>query len=223
VGTCTGRSLGVPPLSASSVTLFSSLSHLATTAQLGNRRLKQDKVSARLARVEPDDRTTLCGECETFRLAIQIAQPPRIEQRSSAATHRKIIEPRNRAGLVTEQIEAAIRTDLEVTEVGAGCGQCLVGTPDCESNEPVVASFDRPPLAARDRECGGPNSMSAAGFFSLATSKFPPGSSTTPSPRDPFGSDHACAISPRPSTTRSINATASNALRLMSSTRGGVS
>jgi len=29
----------------------------------------------RLARVEPDDRTTLRGECETFRLAIQIAEP----------------------------------------------------------------------------------------------------------------------------------------------------
>ena len=35
----------------------------------------------------------------------------------------------------------------------------------------------------------------AAGFFSLATSKCPPGSSTVPSPRDPFGSDHARAIS----------------------------
>jgi hypothetical protein len=35
--------------------------------QLRNRRLEQDKVSARLARVEPDDGTTLCGECETFR------------------------------------------------------------------------------------------------------------------------------------------------------------
>ncbi len=33
----------------------------------------------------------------------------------------------------------------------------------------------------------------------------PPGSSTIPSPRDPFGSDHARAISPRPSTARSID------------------
>jgi hypothetical protein len=47
--------------------LLSSLPHLATAAQLRNRRLEQDKVSARLARVEPDDGTTLCGECETFR------------------------------------------------------------------------------------------------------------------------------------------------------------
>jgi hypothetical protein len=28
---------------------------------------------------------------------------------------------------------------FEVTEVGAGFGQCLVGEPDCESNEPVIA------------------------------------------------------------------------------------
>ena len=39
--------------------------------------------------------------------------------------------------------------------------------------------------------------MRAAGFFSLATSKCPPGSSTIPSPRDPFGRT-ACAISPAP-------------------------
>ena len=67
------------------------------------------------------------------------------------------------------------------------------------------------------------NSMKAAGFFSLATSKCPPGRSTVPSPRDPFGSDHARAISPRPSTARSIDATTFNASGSMSSTRGGVS
>ena len=65
--------------------------------------------------------------------------------------------------------------------------------------------------------------MNAAGFFSLTTSKCPPGSSTTPSPRDPFGSDHARAILLRPSTARSIDATTFNALGSMSSTRGGVS
>jgi hypothetical protein len=47
--------------------------------------------------------------------------------RSASATRREIIEPRNRGRLVTEQIEAAIRTYLEVTEVGAGFGQCLIG------------------------------------------------------------------------------------------------
>src|SRR6516165_2561539 len=41
-------------------------------------------------RVEPDDLTTLCGERETFRLAIQIAEPPRIKERDSAATCREI-------------------------------------------------------------------------------------------------------------------------------------
>ena len=80
-----------------------------------------------------------------------------------------------------------------------------------------------PRTKPRDRECGGPNSMKAAGFFSLATSKCPPASSTTPSPRDPFGSDHARAILPRPSTARSIDATTLNALGSISSTRGGVS
>src|SRR5262249_46797245 len=106
-------------------------------------------ISARLARVESDDCTTLCGECETFRLAIQIAEPPRIKERSGATTRWEIIEPRNREGLVTEQIEATIRTYFEVAEVGAGFGQCRVGKPDCESNEPVVPFFNRPPLAIR--------------------------------------------------------------------------
>jgi hypothetical protein len=32
-----------------------------------------------------------CGECETFRLAIHIAKPPRIEERSGTASGREII------------------------------------------------------------------------------------------------------------------------------------
>jgi hypothetical protein len=68
--------------------------------------------------VEPDDRTTLRGECETFRLAIQIAEPPRIKECSGAATRREVIEPRNPGGLVTEQIETTIRTYFEVTATG---------------------------------------------------------------------------------------------------------
>ena len=104
--------------------------------------LKQHEVSARFASVEPDDRMTLCGKCETFRLAIQIAEWPRIAERRGATPRREIIEPRERGGLVTQQIEAAIRTYSEVTEVGAGFGQCLVGKPDCESNEPMSAFSD---------------------------------------------------------------------------------
>src|SRR5262245_50351640 len=65
-----------------------------------------------------------------------------------------------------------IRPYFEVTEVGAGFGQGLVGKPDCESNEPVVPflighrspSASAPPRTKpRDREPGGPNSMKAAG------------------------------------------------------------
>ena len=63
-------------------------------------------------------------------------------------------EPCNRGGLVTEQIKVTIRTYFEVTEVGAGFGQCLVGTPDCESNKTVVPFFDRPPLAGRQCAAG---------------------------------------------------------------------
>jgi hypothetical protein len=40
------------------VTLFRVRFPLATVAQRRNRRVKQDEVSARLARVKPDDRTT---------------------------------------------------------------------------------------------------------------------------------------------------------------------
>ena len=52
------------------VTLFRRRLPLATAAQLSYGRLEQDEVSARLARVKPDDRTTPRAECETFRLAI---------------------------------------------------------------------------------------------------------------------------------------------------------
>ena len=131
------------------VTLFRLRLRLATAAQLRYRRVKQDEVSARLARVKPDDRTTQRGERETFRLAIQIAEPPRVKEASSPPTRRELIEPRNRGRLVTEKIEAAVGTDLEVTEVRAGFGQCLVGTPDRESNEPMVPFLNRPTLAVR--------------------------------------------------------------------------
>jgi hypothetical protein len=65
--------------------------------------------------------------------------------------------------------------------------------------------------------------MKAAGFFSLATSKCPPGSSTAPSPRDPFASDHARAISLCPSTARSIDADQDRARDMLadSSARSG--
>src|SRR6516164_8089329 len=102
------------------VALFRLCLPLGTAAQRRNRRVKQDEVSARLARVKPDDRTTQRGECETFRLAIEIAEPPCLEERRGPATRWQVIEPRNRRRLVTEKIEAAVRTDLEVTEVGAG-------------------------------------------------------------------------------------------------------
>ena len=59
--------------------------------------------------------------------------------------------------------------------------------------------------------------------FGPIADKCPPGNSTTPSPRDPFGSDHARAISLRPSITRSMDETARSVSRSMSSTRGGVS
>src|SRR6516162_6013059 len=131
------------------VTLFRLRLPLATAAQLRYRRVKQDEVSARLARVKPDDRTTQRGECETFRLAIEIVEPPCLEEPSSPPTRWELIEPRNCGRLVTEKIEAAVRTDLEVTEVSTGFGKCLVWKPEREGNESVVASFDRPPLAIR--------------------------------------------------------------------------
>jgi hypothetical protein len=133
------------------VTLFRLRLPLATAAQRRNRRITQDEVSARLARVEPDDRTTQRGECETFRLGIQIAELPRLEDSRSPATRRQVIEPRNRGRLVTEKIEAAVQADLEVTEVGAGFDKCFVWTLDREGNEAVAAFVNRPPLAVRQR------------------------------------------------------------------------
>ena len=110
------------------VTLFRLGLPLATVAQRRNRWVKQNDVSARLARVKPDDRTTQRGECETFRLAIEIAEPPCLEESRSPPTRWQVIEPRNRRRLVAEKIEAAVRADLEVTEVGAGFGKSLVWT-----------------------------------------------------------------------------------------------
>ena len=98
---------------------------------------------ARLARIEPDDRMTLCGECEPFRLAIQIAEPPRIKERSAAAARREIIEPRNSGGFVAEQIEATIGTNFEVTEVGAGLASILSPLHE-HSEEGVAKLFGRP-------------------------------------------------------------------------------
>ena len=49
----------------------------------------------------PTHRMTLRGECETLRLAVQIAEPPCIKECSVAATRREISEPGNRGGLVT--------------------------------------------------------------------------------------------------------------------------
>src|SRR6516162_7360533 len=131
------------------VALFRLCLPLATAAQRRNRRVKQDEVSACLARVKPDDRTTQRGECETFRLAIEIAEPPCIKEPSCPPTRWELIEPRNRGRLVTEKIEAAVRTDLEVTEISTGFGKCLVWEPDCEGNESVVAFVNWPPLAVR--------------------------------------------------------------------------
>jgi hypothetical protein len=42
-------------------------------------------------RVSSPTITTLCGEGETFWLAIQIAEPPRIKKGGGAATRREII------------------------------------------------------------------------------------------------------------------------------------
>jgi hypothetical protein len=106
-----------------------------------NGRLQQEKISPRLARIESDDRMTLCGEGETFRLAIQIPKLPHIKELRSATTRREIVEARNGGGLVTQQIERTIRTYFEVAEVDAGFGQSPIGTPDCESNEPMVPLF----------------------------------------------------------------------------------
>ena len=131
------------------VALFRLCLPLATAAQRRNRRVKQDEVSACLARVKPDDRTTQRGECETFWLAIEIVEPPCLEEPSSPPTRWELIEPRNCGRFVTEKIEAAVRADLEVTEVGAGFGKCLVWTPDRESYESVMPILNGPPLAIR--------------------------------------------------------------------------
>jgi hypothetical protein len=71
--------------------------------QLGNPGL-QKAISARLARIDPDDRMTC---------AVNVT-PPGLPSRSPS---RAIAED-----FVTQQTEATIRTNFEVIEVGAGLG-----------------------------------------------------------------------------------------------------
>ena len=102
---------------------------LCTDARRRNRRLQQNEIPARLSRVEPDNRAPVCSECKTFRFAIEIAKDPRIKERSSSTSRGEIVDPCNRGGLVTEQIEATVWPHFEVTEVGAGFRQYFVGKP----------------------------------------------------------------------------------------------
>jgi hypothetical protein len=74
-----------------------------------NRRLRQNQISARLARVEPDDRTILCGECETFRLAIQIAEPTCVNKCSRTAAGLKMSDGRNRGASILDCSGKAVR------------------------------------------------------------------------------------------------------------------
>src|SRR5688572_24106721 len=75
-------------------------------------RLQQEKISPWLARIESDDRMTLCGEGETFRLAIQIPKLPHIKELRSATTRREIVKARNGGGLVTQQIERPLSNPI---------------------------------------------------------------------------------------------------------------
>jgi hypothetical protein len=72
-----------------------------------------------------------------------------INERCGTATRREIIQPRNCGGLVTEEIETTIRTNFEVTEVGAGLGECFAGNPDGKSHEPAAPFLGPPALAIR--------------------------------------------------------------------------
>src|SRR5688572_14490100 len=74
---------------------------------------------------------------------------PRLGQGSGSTTRRQFVDSCDRCGLIAEQIEVRIRTDLQITEVSAGLLQQLVRLPDCERHKPILALFDRPPGASR--------------------------------------------------------------------------
>ena len=144
-----------------------------------------------------------------FRLAVQIVQPPGGRAGGTVPVGRKVVDAGNCGRLVAEQVEPAIGADFEVAEIVAGFGQRFVGKPGGECDEFVAAVLDRPACAGsqrpprarpRGRAPRGPNSISAAGFFSLAISRWPPARSTAPSPREPSGSDQDRARSLLPST-----------------------
>jgi hypothetical protein len=65
---------------------------LPTTTPLRNRRLSQARFPRGLRVSSLTIATRLCGECESFGLAIQITETPRIKERSGAASRREIIE-----------------------------------------------------------------------------------------------------------------------------------
>ena len=91
----------------------------------------------------------------------------------------------------------------------------VIDRPAC-AREPTL-----PPRQTARASAARPNSISAAGFFSLAISRWPPASITAPSPREPSGSDQDRAKSPLPSTIRWMDAMARERSAPINSARGG--
>ena len=65
--------------------------------------MEQDQVVARFLRVERNDGETLRSKGEALELTIRVVQPPFCRERGQAAAGRKVVEPRNGCGLVTQQ------------------------------------------------------------------------------------------------------------------------
>ena len=161
---------------------------------------------------------------------LRASLPDRAATRHGTRLHRRPpLDPRDgqSRALVAQQIEIAVWTYLEVTEVGAGFGQSLVGKPSSKRHKSVMAFLSRPPTTVRQTAAAGAilAIANAAGRTRSAPTAFSPWrqENVLPARARPLH----LAIPPdrtmrvnftiSPSTSRSIIATTFNALGSMNS------
>ena len=75
------------------------------------------RFSLRLLRVERDDRPAVAGQGEALRLAVERRELPDLVGAGDAVADDQLADPGDRLRLVAQQVEPAVRADLEVAEV----------------------------------------------------------------------------------------------------------
>lgn len=66
------------------------------------------------ALVERNNRAALRSKSEALRLTIEFVQPAMLPRVWPRPAGREVVEPRDRCGLVTKQVEPSIRTNFQI-------------------------------------------------------------------------------------------------------------